>query len=891
VRTRLRAAPLASLLAAMLAFGAVFLAVALPRALDRSADQALRADLRRVEQTDTQLQVAAGPRSRTGPDRARDLDADFATLRGQLGPHLPLDAHDVAYGERSAQPRELPDQGLARPEGVSPRLGLLYVAHLGDHARLVAGRWPDAAPRGGVVQVVLSRPIARTLGIRVGQLLHTYAFMSGAVSVQVVGLYAPDDPAGRFWAGLSCATSTCLVPLPGGDDPPKYWLASAMIGPGSLAVTDAWGTNQGQDFWWLPVDYARLSSGTLPLTRAELASWVGGPSQQAAAEATGRFNLLTGSPLLDLLDRAAARQAAIRPLTALGPAGLAGVVAVVLCLAAGLTAERRAAELHLLRARGGSRVGLLVRLLGEGLVTVLLACVLATVLAVVLLPTPRLLPSLAAGIGVGLFALLALPVRTLARDAVAGRRARWGRGRRMVAELALLAAAVGAVVEVRRRGVGGLDPLQVAAPLLLAAVAAVLLARLQPPLVGFLARAASRGSGAVGFLGLARAARGTGDARRPSLLPLLALTLAVTTAGFGAATLRSVTDSRTTTARLAVGGDASVVAPPGATLSPAVTHALAALPGLTLGTAFWEQDDVTVTSDANVPIQASVVAVDPHAYARLARAVGRGTFDPALLTRPDAAAGAGVPALVSPDLAAGSTAGHGYRLHLDGGTQLPITGVGVVAGTPAVPDDATTVVVIPVGPAAVRVPETGHANRWLGLGDVGAARLRASVPSGYGTDTRAAHVAALADDPLQASAARVFWACTVTTWCFALLAVLLALVRAGPERAALLARLRTMGLRPRQGLRLILAESLPQTLAASLGGGLAAGAAVLLLGPTLDLSPLVGATVPTGLAPTAPPIVEQTLIVAALAVAAVFAETAVSGRRQITIELRAGDGP
>jgi putative ABC transport system permease protein len=894
VRTRLRAAPLASLLAAVLAFGAVFLAAALPRALDRSADQALHADLRRVEQTDTQLQVEAGPRSRTGPERARDLDADVAALRGQLGPHLPLDAHDVAYGERSAQPRELPDPGLARPEGVSPRLGLLYVAHFGDHARLVAGHWPNAAPRGGVVQIVLSQPVARTLGVHIGQLLHTTAFMSGAFRVQVVGLYAPDDPAGRFWAGLSCAAGACLVPLPGGDDPPKYWLASAMIGPESLAVTDAWGTNQGQDFWWLPVDYARLSSGTLPLTRAELASWVGGPTQQAAAEATGRFNLLTGSPLLDLLDQAAARQAAIRPLTALGPAGLAGVVAVVLCLAAGLTAEKRAAELHLLRARGGSRGGLLLRLLGESLVTVLPACVLATVLALLLLPTPRLLPSLTAGVGVGLFALLAVPVRTLARDTVAVRRARRVRGRRVVAELALVAAAVGAVVEVRRRGVGGLDPLQVAAPLLLAAVGAVLLARLQPPLVGFLARAASRGSGAVGFLGLARAARGTGDARRPSVLPLLALTLAVTTAGFGAATLRSVTDSRAALARVAVGGDASVVAPPGAALSPAVMRTLAALPGLTLGTAFWEQDDVTVTSDADVPMQASVVAVDPRAYARVARAVGRGTFDPALLTpganATDAATGREVPALVSADLAADTTASHGYRLHLDGGRQLPITGVGVVAGTPAVPDDATTVVVIPAGPAAARVPETGHPNRWLGLGDVGAARLRASVPAGYGTDTGAAHVAALADDPLQASAARVFWACTVATWCFALLAVLLALVRAGPERAALLARLRTMGLRPRQGLRLILAESLPQTLAASLGGGLAAGAAVVLLGPTLDLSPLVGATVPTGLTPTAPPIVEQTLIVAALAVAAVLAEASVSGRRQITIELRAGDG-
>ncbi|WP_042377979.1 hypothetical protein [Streptacidiphilus melanogenes] len=889
VRTRLRTAPLASLLAAVLAFGAVFLATALPRQLDRSADQALRADLRRVDQQDTQLQLVAAPREETGDARAEDLDAAFAALRAQLGPHLPLDAGDVAYGEQSGQPRELPDPGLARPDGVNPRLDLLYLAHLADHVRLVSGRWPDAAPAGGVVQIVLSQAAARTIGVHVGQLLHTTAAVSAAVSLQVVGLYVPDDPAARYWAGLSCATRACLLPLPGQNDPPKYWRASALVGPASLTATDAWSSAPSQDFWWLPVDYQQLRSDTLALTRAELASWISGPTQQAAAEATGRDNLLVDSSLPDLLDQAAARQAAVRPLTAVGPAGLAGVVAVVLCLAAGLTAERRSAELHLLRARGGSRGALLLRLLAEGLATVFPACLLAAVLALTLLPTPRLFPALVAAVSTGLFALLAVPVRMSLRDPLAMRSARRVPARRSVAELALLAAAVGAVVEVRRRGVGGLDLLQVAAPLLLAAVGAVLLARCQPLLVGLLARAASRGSGAVGFLGLARAARGTGGARRPSVLPLLALTLAVTTAAFGAATLRSVTDDRATLARLTVGGDASVVAPPGTSLSPAVTHALAALPGLTLGTALWEEDDVAVTSSADVTLQASVVAVDPQAYARVARSVGIGAFDPALLTRP-AGSAAAVPALVTADLAAGTSADQGYRLHLDGGTLLPITGVGVVDGTPAVPDSATPVIVIPAAETAVRAPGTGRPNRWLGLGDVSDARLRASVPSGYGTDTSAAHVAALADDPLQASAVRMFWACTVATWCFALLAVLLALVRAGPERAALLARLRTMGLRPRQGLRLILAESLPQTLTAALGGGLAATATVLLLGPTVDLSPLVGASVPTGLTPTAAPILEQTLIVAALAVTAVLAEAAVAGRRQITIELRAGDG-
>ncbi|MYV75167.1 hypothetical protein GT352_14700, partial [Streptomyces sp. SID1046] len=56
VRTRLRAAPLATLLGAALAFVAVLLAAALPRAQDRGADQALRSFLERSAAGNTSLQ-------------------------------------------------------------------------------------------------------------------------------------------------------------------------------------------------------------------------------------------------------------------------------------------------------------------------------------------------------------------------------------------------------------------------------------------------------------------------------------------------------------------------------------------------------------------------------------------------------------------------------------------------------------------------------------------------------------------------------------------------------------------------------------------------------------------------------------------------------------------
>lgn len=76
-----------------------------------------------------------------------------------------------------------------------------------------------------------------------------------------------------------------------------------------------------------------------------------------------------------------------------------------------------------------------------------------------------------------------------------------------------------------------------------------------------------------------------------------------------------------------------------------------------------------------------------------------------------------------------------------------------------------------------------------------------NLPLGYVVHTSATREAELADDPLQKSAGRLFWASVIGAAGFALLAVLLTLLRAAPERVALLARLRTMGLRPGRAWR------------------------------------------------------------------------------------------
>ncbi|MFK0046627.1 FtsX-like permease family protein [Streptomyces sp. NPDC090741] len=896
VRTRLRSAPSSALLAAALAFVAVLLAAALPRALDRGADQALRSFL--ADRGPAATSLLATSTARYGKQSPENLDSVRDALLARTGDGFAIAPSGTVHGTQAAKARSLANPELPHPDGVQPRLDLLYLREAAAHAELVDGRWPSGGAPDGRVPVALSQQVAQTLGVRVGTVLETVANSSDPMSAEVVGLYRATDEADVFWTGLPCLTRACESYTPT-VPPQRFWQTAALVGSDGLDRLGPWGEG-AEDFWRLPVDTGRLRADLLPGVAREVAAYVGGPTASALRSTTQRSDLRITSRLPDLFKQAEARQQAVAPLAAIGPAGVAGVAAVVFCLAAALTGDRRESELRLLLARGGSPRGIVGRLLGEGAVTVLPASAAATVLALWLLATPRWTAALLAAASVTLLALLAFPVR--AAVLLSARRRGPAPRRRLVAELLVVAATAAAVFEVRRRGVApagdGLDPLLVAAPLLLALCGGLVLARLQPVLVGALARAAGRRPGLVGFLGLARAARGTGGRARPSVLPLIALLLAVTTGGFGATVLDSVDTGRLRVARLAVGGDVQIAAPYGDALPPAMAEATAALPGVRTSVGVWTDDRAFVFGTVQGSTQVTVVVAEPVAYAQLARTVGRGQFDPALLSGKggDGSTEAPVPALFSSDLAKLAASGT-YRLSLGAGGELQIGSVGVVEGTPAKPGAGGAVVVLPAGPTTALLPRTGHPDRWLATGEVDGDRLReavrATAPAGtagqFTVRTSAATAAELGSDPLQRSAVRLFWASVAGAAGFALLAVLLTLVRAAPERAALLARLRTMGLRPRDGIRLILTEALPQALAATLGGALVAAAAVALLGPAMDLSALVGSTVPTGLGLTAPPVLTQALGLAFLVTVAVLAEAAISGRRQITTELRAGD--
>nr|WP_315968231.1 hypothetical protein [Streptomyces lusitanus] len=452
--------------------------------------------------------------------------------------------------------------------------------------------------------------------------------------------------------------------------------------------------------------------------------------------------------------------------------------------------------------------------------------------------------------------------------------------RRLVAEVTLLAVAAGAVLTLRTRGTSADgdptgDELVSLAPVLVAVIAALVLVRLYPlPLRG-LARPARRMRGVVGPLSLARAGRAGGS----TVLPLLALLTALTTAAFGGSVLTGVTDARERAAVFAVGADARVFDLTEA--AKGVEERVRRAPGV---------DDVTPVKVSYSALagnqRVSLAGVEPDAYAALSSRLDDGAFDADTLKADGEDT---VPALGSPALAE-RFGDDPFPVILEDGDSFTARVVAVRTWTPALGADDFLV----VDGSALRAglePPTGL----LVIGDPpDAAALRKAAGDDAQVQLRSDVVAATVESPLQTGAERVYAAAVAAGAAYAALALLLTLLRAAPERAALLARLRTMGLTRAQGRRLLILESLPQAVLAAVGGALTAWAAIRLLAPGIDLTTVA---VSTG-APAAGRALlradQLALLVPALAVVALTVGVAAaqawwSGRRGAVRELRAGD--
>ncbi|MFF7143967.1 FtsX-like permease family protein [Streptomyces nodosus] len=902
VRTRLRSAPGAALALALLVAVTACLAAAFPRALERYEDEGLRHSVEQVPHFRSVVGLYAPAPPPNLPQDQREHALRPATVKRQydsvLGtvrrPFVP-DRGQSSYGVATSVNQEVPDRWLPRPSGLPARVALVAQAGLADHARPVEGRLPRAS--GTVtattpeVEAAVSADTAKALRIKVGSVLHVPGAGRDALAVRVTGIVAPRDRDGAYWATDTLLRTPVLMRVtPVDPDSPRYWLGSLLL-PSEAAPALLGTEGRPYRYWRLAPDPDTLHHRDLSALKSALAALVSGPGLQQVRAATDPLTN-AGTELDEVLASYSRLHSGVSVLISVAAIGSGTVAAVVLAMAGGLAADRRRTELALLRARGASLPGLAARLLAETALVAVPAGALGLAVAVRALPGARALPAVLAALAVTVVACVVLPLRAAAahrlvrisalrQDVTSVRPSR----RRTVAELTLVTVTVGAVVTLRRQGTSGGsgDQLVSAAPVLVGVIAALLLVRLYPlPLRG-LAGPTGRLRGVVSHLSLARAGRSSASA----VLPLLALLTALTTASFGGSVLAGISEARDHSALLAVGADARLE-PAGDSLPAGLTDRVRRVSGVR---------DVAAVSVAyrakpndglrSVP----VVGVDPGGYAELTRRTGLGAFSEGVLKKDRGGPGAGavLPAVASPSVADahGSAA---FPVSMEDGSSVTVRIVLVRDVTPAV-TGADFLVVDRAGlsataarPTALLVtgPEANGRALREAAGDTVSVSLRA--------DERARYV----DSPLQSGVEDLYTVAVAAGAGYAVLALLLSLLRAAPERIALLARLRTMGLTRPQGRRLLVLESLPQAVLAAAGGILAGWAATFVLSPGVDLTAvaLPPSVAPLGRAPLHTD--AWSLAVPALAVVAVTVGIACvqawwAGRRGAVRELRAGD--
>ncbi|MCF3137532.1 ABC transporter permease, partial [Streptomyces olivochromogenes] len=853
VRTRLRAAPLAAVALAVLVALTACLAGAFPRAVDRYEDAGLLRALRQAGPARTTVQVSApqadlglSADERAAALRPAALRGRYAKVLGSVPGPLALDRGQSSYGVAASASPAVPDPWIPRPSGLPAHVWLVAPGGVADHARVRAGRLPRVS--GPVdestteVQAAVSAATAKSLHIKVGSVIHVPGVARPPLAVRVTGILTPRDPAGAYWSTHTLLHTPALVSRPTpSPDPEKYWLGGLLLAPEAAPAMLGTGSVPFR-YWQLAPDLHGLHAHALGSLKSAVAALESGPGLQRARAATDP-GAEVETDLDDVLHSFSRLRSGISPLVAVAAFGTGTVAGVVLLMAGGLTADRRRTELALLRARGASLRGLAGRLCAETTVVAVPAGALGLAAALLAVPGGRVRYAVAAAGAVTLTACAALPLRAVLahrsvrvtgprEDVATVRPSR----RRTVAELTLLVLAAGAVEALRRRGTsvsadGSADQLVSVAPVLVGVIAALVLVRLYPLLLRRLARPAGRLRGAVGHLSLARAGRTSVSA----VLPLLALLSALTTAAFGGSVLAGVAEARDRAALLSVGADARVDSdgPLPAGVVDRVRRASGVSEAAAVSIAYQAKPE---DGQASVPL----VGVEPGTYRALADRTGLGPFDEGAVRRP-ASGHAPLPALASPSVASAYGTRRPFLVRLEDGSAVTVRITAVRDGTPAV-SGTDFLVVDRAGLDATAARPTAL----LLTGEhVDGQALRRAAGSAAGVTVRAEERARFADSPLQSGAEHVYTAAVAAGAGYAVLALLLALLRAAPERAALLARLRTMGLTRAQGRRLLVLESLPQALLAAAGGALTGWSTIRLLAPGTDLTTIALASAQT----------------------------------------------
>jgi putative ABC transport system permease protein len=895
LRRQFGGAPVSVLALTLLVLGCVFVAVAGPRYSLHSRTRVLQQDLAALAPVEQAVQVTDDWNSFTtqvtGSIPPILGDSQFSESRSQLARFLratPLPIGAGQWAGLSTNPLTVTvgASPSAEPNGVPPRLEVIYRDALTSNVALVAGSFPAPSSLGSTMYIAVTTATAARFGLHPGSVLKL-AVDTATVPVIVTAIVRPRMPASAFWnVDAAAAAPSYNVPGPTANSPP-YWSGAVFADPGEFTgMQTAFGLLSMELQWEFPLSLGGLQADQVPALEHSLNHAAGAAVPMSGDLAGAAPPLVVHAELLTQLTAFTLTDTAVEQVLSLLFVSLAVVGAAVLLLAGRISAARRAVELETVRSRGAS----LRQLTALTLRSSVLACVPAALagagLALLLTPGPA--AGLAWWLGglTVLAALLGLPVTAAwryrkpvpARNPA--RRARRARGR-AVAEVTACAAAIGGLVVLHDQGVpapGSVNFYVAAAPALVAIPAVIAVGRLYPLIIRGLLRLSASSTGVSGFLVLTRAARTS----LASTAPAFALVLALTVASFAGMVRDAVTRGEIAASWQLTGGDAVLDATGTPSIvTPAVQRAVAALPGVHRTAVAWLM--AWQVPDGQI---LTVVAVDPARYAAYTASV---PYPPAPLARLGSSAGV-TTVLASPSAAALIGSGVGELTSQSGMGPLRVRVAGTVATTPAAAGTGLFVI-MPLerivgesGPPATNlllITGTGVSHSAL------AALVSKDVPAAV-IRFRSAVLDGLVSSPLQATADLIMRLSLVVTAGFGLAILLLGLALGSADRDLTLARLTTMGLDQGHLIRLVLGETLLAVVAAVAAAVACAVALPTLTSSALNLSVFTGSSAPVPVAPDLVALAVPATGLAVLTAVAVIAEARLLRHRDVPGLLRIG---
>ncbi|SFS13267.1 putative ABC transport system permease protein [Microbacterium sp. cf046] len=826
------------------------LATAAPIALGVLADAALRDRLASLGALDRDVESATAGFPQIGPG---DADLPPATQEVWGGFVEAVEAvrasAEPALEELLAPARTvaLDKDNVVAEDPRTLALSLAFDPDVDRQVQLVDGRMPEpatpvqddsGAETGVRIEVVMSAASAEQMAWPIGE-SRTIGIPDFPADMVLTGTFDAIDPADGYWQHVPSVLEPNIF-----DDgnAPRKVTGTAYANAASLPYASALLGTQSTLVWY-PLDTARIDADSAAETAAALRKFTA--VSQPVGTSAGGIGILSirfSADVTATIELALAQEAATAGVIAMVIAGPVGVAAAVLILGCRLILERRRPSLRLLSARGSS-TGQLRGMLGlegvfVGIVPAVLGAAIAAVGGMLLFGSSIGVVSVVPALIIGLAPPVILAVFA---PSAAERQARADLGRRGSRSRAItegvvlvLAAAAVALLFLRGYGVGGIDPLRAATPLLLALVACLVTLRVYPIPLRWIFTRARRSAGITDFLGSARALR------EPSigLTPVLALVVGVSVAVSSGVLLSALQGGVAEAAQAQIGADMRVT---GGSFTLEQLDQVRAIDGVAAATGISGAENASL--DVNGVKRATSVFVVDAADLRAVQGDGPGMLPPGASLEPTDGP--------MPIAVAAATAEF-----IDGSDEIRVNAVdarvaGVSTGPSPIGSRENWVAIDSSYAEDVLGRDPSDRTLLLSLDGTAAApdveaSLRTLLGSGIRVDTPDEIRAGIESGPAVQGVRYALLAATAVAALLSALAIVMTLTLAAGPRARVLALLRTLGARPRIGTSLALWEVGPPAIAAVIAGTVFGALVPLVVLAGVDLRSFTGSTIQPG---------------------------------------------